>query len=141
MKTIHAFEGQYRFLSNFYVSPIHYKGRSWRTAEHAYQAMKSDDPVIWDRFLLMPTPGAAKRYGRSVVLKEGWEEVKDKIMFKIVLAKFSEPHLGQKLLETGDAALEEGNLWGDTYWGICPPASGVGNNKLGKILMKVRDRL
>ena len=56
-----------------------------------------------------------------------------------VKAKFSKnPILKAKLLATGDAELIEGNWWNDTYWGVC---KGVGKNKLGKILMRVRDEL
>ena len=67
------------------------------------------------------------------------EEVKDKVMYEIVLAKFTQnPDLKEKLLATGDEYLEEGNTWGDTIWGT---VDGVGENRLGKILMRVRDEL
>ena len=60
-------------------------------------------------------------------------------MYEIVLAKFTQnPDLKEKLLATGDESLEEGNTWGDTIWGT---VDGVGENRLGKILMRVRDEL
>ena len=34
--------------------------------------------------------------------------------------------------------LIEGNVWNDTFWGVC---NGKGHNHLGKILMKVRDEI
>jgi len=41
-------------------------------------------------------------------------------------------------LDTGKSELIEGNTWGDTFWGV----SGViGQNNLGKILMKIREEL
>ena len=46
--------------------------------------------------------------------------------------------LRDKLLATGDTPLEEGNTWGDRTWGVY---QGQGDNRLGKILMKVRDEL
>ena len=52
--------------------------------------------------------------------------------------KFSNPDLKEKLLATGNEELVEGNWWGDQYWGIC---DGIGKNKLGKLLMKVRKEL
>ena len=72
-------------------------------------------------------------------MRSDWEEVKDKVMYEIVLAKFTQnPDLKEKLLATGDESLEEGNTWGDTIWGT---VDGVGENRLGKILMRVRDEL
>jgi hypothetical protein len=35
-----------------------------------------------------------------------------------------------------DARLVEGNTWNDRYWGVC---RGVGQNKLGHLLMKLRE--
>lgn len=46
--------------------------------------------------------------------------------------------LKQKLIDTNDEYLEEGNSWNDIYWGVC---KGRGKNMLGKILMKVREEL
>ena len=60
-------------------------------------------------------------------------------MKDIVLAKFTQNQfLKEKLLATGDAYLIEGNTWGDRVWG---QVNGVGQNRLGKILMEVRDML
>lgn len=60
-------------------------------------------------------------------------------MQDLVWQKFSNsPELAKMLLETGDAVLEEGNDWGDTFWGIC---DGKGENHLGKILMHTREKL
>ena len=72
-------------------------------------------------------------------LRDDWEAVKIQIMYQIVYAKFSQnPLLKQKLLDTGDAYLQEGNTWYDTFWGVC---NGVGQNNLGYILMRVREEL
>jgi len=65
--------------------------------------------------------------------------VKVKLMFELVLEKFKQnPELKQKLLETGNQELIEGNTWNDTFWGVC---NGQGQNWLGKILMLVRSEL
>ena len=62
-------------------------------------------------------------------------------MFNIVLTKFSsDEYLAYKLLETGEEVLMEGNTWNDTYWGVDLDTM-QGKNKLGLILMKVRDVL
>ncbi|MGX8680786.1 MAG: NADAR family protein, partial [bacterium] len=80
----------------------------------------------------------AKKKGRRVLLRDDWEQVKDRIMEEIVLAKFQQnPELKAQLLATGDAMLEEGNQWHDDYWGV-DLRTGRGQNRLGRILMKVR---
>lgn len=129
MTTIDSFTGQYRFLSNFY--PI-----SSGTVEHLFQASKTYDLEWMDKILNAPTPGEAKRLGRKAPLREDWDEIKLIIMENLLLHKFSIPELRDKLLETGDAELAEGNWWGDTYWGKC---NGLGHNHLGRLLMKIRE--
>ena len=62
-------------------------------------------------------------------------------MEEIVRDKFfRHKDLAEKLLETGDAELVEGNTWKDIYWGV-DLKSNYGQNKLGKILMKIRSEL
>ena len=60
-------------------------------------------------------------------------------MYVINFEKFScNFYLLHKLLTTGDAKIVEGNTWGDTFWGVC---GGVGENHLGKVLMRIRAEL
>jgi predicted NAD-dependent protein-ADP-ribosyltransferase YbiA (DUF1768 family) len=73
--------------------------------------------------------------GRSVKLRPDWESIKLDVMETAVRIKFTDPELAAKLIATGDEELIEGNWWNDTFWGVC---NGVGENHLGKILMKVR---
>ena len=62
-------------------------------------------------------------------------------MYEIVKRKFTiNKELQQKLLETKEEELVEGNWWHDTYWGV-DSKTGTGQNKLGKILMKVREEV
>ena len=60
-------------------------------------------------------------------------------MYEVCKAKFTQNDgLKHKLKDTGDAILIEGNTWGDRIWGVC---NGVGENRLGRILMQIRDEL
>lgn len=134
---IESFDGKYRFLSNFYNSDITFKNITYRNAEAAFHAQKvfGEDRKQFANL----NPSEAKKLGRRVPLRKDWEEVKDGIMYEIVQAKFEQnPVLTKWLLNTGNAELIEGNTWNDRYWGVC---AGIGKNKLGKILMKVRDNL
>lgn len=74
--------------------------------------------------------------GRHVKLRKDWNAIKTDVMLSLVRGKFQWPELQKKLLATGDAYLEEGNTWSDTCWGVC---DGRGENRLGKILMQVRE--
>lgn len=138
---IREFTDKYRFLSNFFESPMVIDNEFYSTNEHFFQAMKAEDE--WDQELIrrVHTPGEAKRMGKSVKLVEKWDELKDAVMLKGLRAKFDQnPDLAKKLLETGDAILQEGNTWKDTYWGM-DLQSGIGKNKLGELLMQVRKEL
>ena len=42
------------------------------------------------------------------------------------------------LLDTGDKFIEETNWWKDQFWGVY---NGVGENNLGKILMRIREEI
>lgn len=138
IEKIDSFKGDYEFLSNFYESPVTYNGLTFRNSEAAFQAQKCAMPAIKERFVNM-SASQAKKYGRQVLLRRDWELVKDDTMYEVVRAKFTQNKgLAEKLLATGNAYLEEGNNWNDTYWGT---VYGVGQNKLGKILMQVREEL
>ena len=141
MEPILAFAGKYGFLSNFAEAPVFLDGEVYWTVEHAFQAAKSLDPVVRRHVQLQETPGEAKREGRRVALRADWEVVKEDVMLYLLQQKFSQEPFRRRLLATGDAHLEEGNPWGDRYWGVCPVGSGKGQNRLGVLLMQVRDEL
>ena len=87
------------------------------------------------------SPMIAARMGRSRKrpLRKEWESAKDSIMHEAVLAKFSQhADLGEILLGTGDAKIVE-HTANDAYWG--DGGDGSGRNKLGQILMQVREEL
>lgn len=135
---INNFKGKYYFLSNFYSCPVIWDGITYQNNEAAFQSAKVLDKNIRKTFANL-NPSDAKRKGRHVILRPDWEDVKYDIMYEIVLAKFSQNDtLKRKLLETHHQYLEEGNTWGDKVWGT---VHGIGENHLGKILMRVRDVL
>ncbi len=142
---IRNFKGPYAFLSNFFEpSPVVW-GYTYNSVENAYQAgkCKKDDVKGRAQFLKL-TPAQAKKLGQKVTMREDWEEVKLRLMEHLLRQKFAIPELKEQLLKTGDAILEEGNWWGDRFWGTCyNKEEGVweGENHLGKLLMKIRDEL
>lgn len=136
---IHSFRGSYSFLSNFYTSRFTLEGTTYLTVEHAFQAAKALDLFDQETILLAETAEDAKHLGRLVSLRPDWELVKEKLMYNFVNEKFKQnEEIKQKLFKTGNSYLEEGNMHGDTEWGVC---KGKGKNLLGKILMRVRAEL
>lgn len=151
---IERFDGENRFLSNFWMVPVTIGDITYPSAEHAFQASKTLEFSLRNRIAGLKTPGEAKRFGRSITLRPDWERAKKPVMLVVVLTKFTEhPDLGARLADTADAPdprLIEGNTWHDNYWGSCSCercARGFedmywadrGLNYLGRALMAVRD--
>lgn len=137
------FRGEYSFLSNFYEGKVfEYKGMKFTNTEAAFQSQKD---LSREKEFKMLSPAHSKRFGRRVNLRLDWEEVKQQVMYEVCYAKFTQDEdLKNKLLATGDKELVEGNLHGDRIWGMTyytPNKQWVGTNKLGIILMKIREDL
>lgn len=138
MKIVKGFFGKYRFLSNFATVKIRYAGLLFSTVEHAYVAAKTLDPQKHRYIATIEFPGEAKQYGKRLQLRPDWDVVKFQFMQDFLIQKFIQEPYQTKLLNTDDMHLEETNYWGDTVWGVC---NGVGENNLGKLLMRVRKGL
>lgn len=140
MDQIISFDGEFSFLSNFYPCPVNV----YKSAEAAYQAQKCAN--LDDRKQFIPLDaGPAKRLGRRVQVRLGWDDMCVDVMRDVVHTKFSSnPALAEKLIATGDAELIEGNYWHDNFFGdcVCPVcAKTPGENWLGRILMDEREAL
>jgi ribA/ribD-fused uncharacterized protein len=136
---IQEFQEEYRFLSNFWPANITYKNMTFRSVEHAYQAAKTLNLDERRRIQSCRSPGQAKRLGKTVTIREDWNNIKLRVMAGLLWQKFHIPELREMLLATGDQRIEEGNNWGDRYWGISPVGSGNGRNCLGEIIMAIRE--
>lgn len=138
------FDGQYAFLSNFYSSPFIYEGIVYPTNEHFFQAMKTLDIDERKKIAAAETPGKAKRMGRAVKLRPDWEKVKVYYMELGLRLKFADQELAQKLIDTDDEELVEGNWWHDNIWGSCMCDKCIhipGRNMLGMLLMDLRKKM
>jgi ribA/ribD-fused uncharacterized protein len=148
MNSINEFRGEYEFLSNFYERDIvvtffpAFPGeyRTAPTNEHAFQACKTDDPDVATLILQAGNAKLAKQLGQSAKLLdvEDWNNKRVDVMEQINRLKY-EQHLDLKLrlMGTGSRDLVEGNTWKDEFWGVSKK-TGLGENHLGKILMKIR---
>lgn len=136
------FSKELAFLSNMYpctiILPVLDVKYVFRSAEAAFQAGKCMERKDVAKIAGAPDGKTAKQLGRKVAINPDWETRRLAWMEIVVTAKFRQnPVLMEKLLATGTMELTETNTWHDTFWGVC---DGVGENHLGKILMKVRER-
>jgi ribA/ribD-fused uncharacterized protein len=142
-------------LSQGWAAPFEVDGVRYATAEHfmmAEQAHLSGDEETRRRILAAPTPGVARRLGRSVRSFDDarWESARFGIVVRGSLAKFDQhPAMREFLLGTGDRTLVHANP-ADLECGIglrvrdpraANPERWHGLNLLGFALMEVRERL
>ncbi len=138
-----AHERPYGCFSNFYKHSFQLDGLKWPTSEHYYQAQKFQgiDPRRLEYIRLAPDPMTAKNLGNDhdVPIRRDWDLVRDEVMRRAILRKFeTENSLRKILVETGDAPLVEMEA-GGPYWSA--GEDGRGLNRLGQILMEVREIL
>lgn len=142
------FTGQLQFLSNFNTNPfvVPTLGVPVASGEHAFNALKTLDPVQRAHVLAAASPGTAKKRGQAVTLRTDWDTgARVMAMQQVLQAKFAPGNEhAQLLVATGNTLLVETNHWHDQFWGdcYCPRhAHIVGTNMLGQLLMSIRCHL
>lgn len=133
----------YSELSNFAPFGFDEGGLHWPTVEHYFQAQKFEGPgapEYREQIRLARSPRAAKALGRSrgFPIRPDWDSVREDVMRYALERKFADPRLRALLLGTGDRPLVEDSPY-DRYWGA--GRDGRGKNRLGVLLMELRDRL
>ena len=134
---------EWGFLSNFSPHGVELDGAWWPTVEHYFQAQKfaGSDAAYVERIRRASTPKQAATLGRSrqQPLRADWEVVKETVMLSGLVCKFAtHPQLRALLLATAGEEIVEASP-SDYYWGC--GADGSGRNRLGQLLMIVRERL
>lgn len=137
MKTINV--NDYKWLRNDYVCDgIVVNGITYPSVEFAFQAAKTNDPLVKQAISKAVSVKEAKRIGRSVSLNTNWDDIRGMVMEGLLRKKFTHNEdLANHLINTDDAAIIcEGY---DEYWGT--GENGNGDNILGQILELIRDEL
>lgn len=139
--TINSFSGEYSWLSNMELleKPIIHEDISYYSVENFYQAMKTTDEITRVSIANVP-PRKSKNFSRKIVLRPDWEQVKVIIMAYGINEKFNADKLKNKLMNTGDVEIIEGNYWQNKFWGV-DSMTGEGHNVLGKLIMHKRKLL
>jgi predicted NAD-dependent protein-ADP-ribosyltransferase YbiA (DUF1768 family) len=140
---IDDFRGPAYFLSNFYRHPVRIGDDVYLTAEHAYQALKSDDPRERAWVLESETPLIAKRRGRKVRVVSYWADIRILVMEQVLEATSAIVNLltnSSLLTRTSLSKATRGmtSSGAECHCGRCP---GDGENMLGVALMELRDTL
>lgn len=142
----------YQWLSNMQYVKIEYDGIIYPSIENFYQAMKygKSAVVFLDHtpqrqhirtYLSKLKPHESKKFSREHDMSNGrFEDNKFKIMLFALQQKFNQEPFKTLLLNTGDCHIEEGNWWGDHFWGV-DIKTRQGENNLGKLIMQVRSEL
>ena len=132
------YAGTRYFLSNFAAFRVVWRGVSWMTSEHAYQAAKFVDEEIIEQIKNAGSAHDAKKISHNYRYKraDNWTEVSVEIMEEILRAKLEQhPYIQRKLRESGHREIVE-NSPTDSFWGRGPDWKG--QNQLGKLWMKLR---
>jgi len=138
---ISEFQNEYRWLSNFAPVIVVLDEVEYPSVEQAYMSAKSDE-AVWKEFCAAAdiNPKWVKKLSTLIVVKPDWELMKLEVMKSCLVQKYNTEHYRTQLLETGDEYIQEGNRWGDTYWGVCLETH-TGENNLGKLIMEIRKTL
>ena len=145
IKFYRANEKPYGAFSNLYKRPIEFEGKTYPTAEHAYQAGKAAKPAVRDWILSAPTPALAAMAAHGLYIWDvvpDWASIKFARMRKVLRAKFSQHEdLAKLLIETGDRRLVEAGTVNNAVNRLWGEVAGSGQNMLGVMLMELRKDL
>ena len=133
----------YYEFTNFYSAPIEIDRKTWPTTEHYFQAQKFVGTPYEEQIRHFPRPRQAFDFTRDPKVsrwrRNDWESIKEHVMYKALLAKFTQhDYLRKMLLETKERDLIEHSPY-DSYWG--DGGDGSGKNRLGELLMQLRRKL
>jgi len=142
-KVVGFYEREFYVFSNFSSFQVEWKGRIWKTSEHAYQAAHffNIEPELVEEIFEAKSAHDVFKIAKANANKapSNWEEIKVEIMEDIVRNKLQQnPYVMHKLMQTGDRLIVEDSPK-DDCWGWGPNKDG--RNELGKIWMKLREEI
>lgn len=138
----------YGWLGNMSAFPIQYNGKTWRTSEALFQALRFNDVEIQEEIRTQTSPLAAKmkskKYKAHRVVQP--QSIHDLDNMRLCLRLKFEQHspIKVRLIRTDGHILIEDvgkrNKPNDLFWGMKNTPNGwIGKNQLGILLMELRD--
>jgi ribA/ribD-fused uncharacterized protein len=137
----------YGWLGNMSAYTVRYEGKSYRTAEALFQALRFNDEEIRKEIWLQSSPMIAKhnakKHASKLVTQPKSNNDIDNMRLVVELKCEQHPDLRRFLLATGDAHLvEDTTARTDRFWGAALiDGALVGENVLGTIWMNLREKL
>ena len=133
----------YYEFTNFYSAPIELDRKTWPTTEHYFQAQKFVGTPYEEQIRHYSQPWKVFDFTKDPRVsrwrRNDWKRIRKDVMYKALLAKFTQHnYLRKLLLGTGERTLIEHSPY-DSYWG--DGGDGTGKNHLGKLLMQLRHEL
>ena len=138
------------WLGNMSPFPIEHDGKTWRTTEALFQALRFEDEEIRELIREQKSPMAAKmmakKHRESMTIQPLSDEDYGNMALCLILKLKHHPNLIDDLLETGNSIIIEdvtsrGSRGSNLYWGAMLNENGdwIGENKLGRSWMYLRE--
>lgn len=128
-------------LSAWSKHPISIEDQEWPSVEHYVQAMKFPDPNYREKIRTAKHPRQAQRLGSRIwkAKKTGWKSEREVYMTRGIYIKCkTHPEVLEALMGSDNLPIQDTTNF-DYFWGC--GRDGRGQNRFGKILMQVRDKL
>lgn len=143
--TMHEYFEEIFCLDNFAPFCVSVDGVEYKTSEHAFQSIKflETNKEIAEEIRLSSSPFDARALAHKYkpLRRKDWSDVKYEIMEEILYLKaIQNEYVREKLLATkGKRIVEDCGADDDKDWGC--GIDGTGENNLGKIWMRIRDKI
>jgi len=143
----------YGWLGNMSPYPVSYEGKTWRTTEALFQALRFNDEEIREAIRNEKSPMGAKLKAKSIMKNAHPEKIcvkplsredLDNMRMCISLKLEQHPNLVAELVKTGDAKIYEdvtsrGKRGSNLFWGaLMENGEWIGDNHLGKMWEELR---
>ena len=143
----------YGWLGNMSPYPVNYDGKTWRTTEALFQALRFNDDSIKEAIRNEKSPMGAKLKAKSLMKSNPSkvcvtplsEKDLDNMKMCLLLKLDQHPQLLKELLKTGEDKIYEdvtsrGRRGSNLFWGsLMENGSWVGENNLGKMWGEIRE--
>lgn len=144
-KMVAFYEREFYCFSNFSSFQVKWRGKTWMTSEHAYQASRfmgrNKKPTVVEKIFKARSADDAYKIAQKHKEKS-FEDYRDQDLMdmeSILRAKLRQnPYVRHKLAQTGNRTIVEDSPV-DGFWGWGKDKKG--RNELGKLWMKLRKEL